>query len=230
VNGDACEKATMTDMIDALLIRQAVEAWVLCRDQGDWEGLRAVWHRDGVMVATWFQGPASEFIEASRQGWERGAVVHHFLGGSRTSVNGDRAIAQTKVTLSARAAINNVLCDITCTGRFFDRFTKDGDRWLLAQRQVIYEKDRADPVRSGDRVELDPNLLNHFPEGYRHLAYVQVKAGQAVLENLPGLRGEAVEALYLDGDHWLRTGEDSNFVNKAYAIYQLQTFHQERAQ
>lgn len=230
MNGNASEKATMSNMMDALLIRQAVEAWVLCRDQGDWEGLRAVWHHDGIMVATWFQGPASEFIEASRRGWERGAVVHHFLGGSRTSVNGTRAIAQTKVTLSARAAIDHVLCDITCTGRFFDRFEKVGDRWLLAQRQIIYEKDRVDPVRNGDWVELDPELLNHFPDGYRHLAYMQVKAGQAVLENLPGLRGEAVERLYLNGDHWLKTGEDTDSVDKVYATYQLQTFQEERAQ
>ena len=37
-------------------IRQLVEKWVLTRDAGDWAGFASVWHEDGWMTATWFQG------------------------------------------------------------------------------------------------------------------------------------------------------------------------------
>jgi len=41
-----------------------------------------VWHDDGWMTATWFQGPAEEFIKVSKAGFEKGVSILHFLGGS----------------------------------------------------------------------------------------------------------------------------------------------------
>jgi hypothetical protein len=88
------------------LIRELVENWVLWRDAGDWERFASVWHDDGVMMATWFQGPASEFIRVSREGFERGVNILHFLGGSTVELAGDRATAQTKMTISQRAKVH----------------------------------------------------------------------------------------------------------------------------
>ena len=67
---------------DRILIRELVENWVVWRDAGDWERFATVWHDDGFMMATWFQGPAPEFIRVSREGFERGVSILHFLGGS----------------------------------------------------------------------------------------------------------------------------------------------------
>ena len=41
-------------------IIEVVHNWALWRDAGDWERFRTVWHEDGWMTATWFQGPAAE--------------------------------------------------------------------------------------------------------------------------------------------------------------------------
>jgi hypothetical protein len=46
-------------------------------------------------------------------------------------------------------------------------------------------------------------LLSTFPEGYRHLAYLQSKIGFSIKLDLPGLRGAAVEKLYAEGKSWL---------------------------
>jgi hypothetical protein len=46
-------------------------------------------------------------------------------------------------------------------------------------------------------------VLAKFPEGYRHLGYLQTKNGFTVKGNLPGLRGKAVETLYAEGRAWL---------------------------
>ena len=48
------------DLEQQLLIRQLVERWAVWRDAGDWDRFRTVWHPDGVMMATWFQGPFEE--------------------------------------------------------------------------------------------------------------------------------------------------------------------------
>ena len=119
---------------------------------------------------------------------------------------GDRAIAQTKMTISQRAMVDGVLCDVLCTGRFYDFFEKRDDRWGVVLRQPIYERDRMDPVDPAARLSLDPALLGRFPEGYRHLAYLQTRIGYAVKPDMPGLKGPEVEALYARGARWLSGG------------------------
>ena len=193
----------MDAMLERLRIREVVENWVLWRDAGDWERFRAVWHDDGRMMATWFQGPAERFIEVSREGWNKGVSILHFLGGSSIDVAGERAIAQTKMTISQRAAIDGVVCDVVCTGRFYDFFDKRRDVWAIVLRQPIYEKDRLDPVDPNAKLELDADLLGQFPEGYRHLAYAQTKNGFTVKRDMPTLKGAEVDALYRRGAAWL---------------------------
>jgi hypothetical protein len=196
--------ADMNDELQTrLTIREVVENWALWRDAGDWERFRTVWHDDGRMMATWFQGSADEFIRVSREGWNRGVSILHFLGGSSIDVAGDRAIAQTKMTISQRGDVRGVRCDVVCTGRFYDFFEKRRGRWGIVLRQPIYEKDRIDPIDPAARLELERELLDSFPEGYRHLAYVQTKIGFTVKRDMPGLKGAEVEALYARGRRWL---------------------------
>jgi hypothetical protein len=185
-------------------IRELVESWAVWRDAGDWERLRSVWHDDGRMMATWFQGSADGFIEANRQGWARGVRILHFLGGSSIDVEGDRAVSQTKMTISQRAEVHGVLCDVVCTGRFYDFFERRDGHWGLVLRQPIYEKDRLDAVDPSAQLTLDPALLQRFPEGYRHLAYLQTQVGYEVKPDMPGLEGHDVQALYERGARWLR--------------------------
>jgi SnoaL-like domain len=194
----------MTDaMIEKLRIREAVENWVLWRDAGDWERFSTVWHEDGWMMATWFQGPARRFIEASRDGFERGANILHFLGGGTIEIAAERAIAQTKMQIMQRATVDGVLVDVVCTGRFYDFFEERQGRWGMVLRQPIYEKDRLDPLDPASRLSLDPTLLADFPEGYRHLAYLQRKLGLAVKRDMPGIKGAQVQRLYASGKAWL---------------------------
>jgi SnoaL-like protein len=193
-------------MDDVTAIRRLVENWAVWRDAGDWERFRTVWHDDGRMMATWFQGPADDFIRVSREGFERGVSILHFLGGSSVDVAGDRAIAQTKMTISQRAEVHGVACDVVCTGRFYDFLERRDGRWGIVLRQPIYEKDRLDPLDPAARLELDREQLERFPAGYRHLAYVQTEIGFTVKPDMPGLTGPEVEDLYARGKTWLEDG------------------------
>ena len=189
--------------MDRLAIRDLVENWAVWRDAGDWERFAGVWHDDGRMMATWFQGPASEFIRVSREGFARGVRILHFLGGTSVELSRERAIAQTKMTISQRASVDGVMCDVVCTGRFYDFLERRTGRWGLVLRQPIYEKDRLDPIDPAATLALDAALLAQFPEGYRHLAYLQTRIGYTVKADMPGLTGAEVEALYARGGRWL---------------------------
>jgi SnoaL-like domain len=193
----------MSTLEDRMLVRELVENWVLFRDAGDWERFRSVWHEDGRMMATWCQADAEGFIKASQEGWAKGVSILHFMGGSSIEIVGERAIAQTKMTISQRATVEGVVVDVVCTGRFYDFIERRRGRWGMVLRQPIYEKDRMDPVDPAARLTLDATLLAQFPVGYRHLAYLQTRIGYEVKRDMPGLKGPEVEALYARGSAWL---------------------------
>jgi hypothetical protein len=188
---------------DKQQIRELIENWVVWRDAGDWERFRTVWHGDGQMMATWFQGPAEEFIRVSQEGFDRGVRILHFLGGMSIEVAGIRAIAQTKMTITQRAPVHDVICDVVCTGRFHDFLERRNGIWGIVLRQPIYEQDRLNPVDPAASLALDTTVLERFPVGYRHLAYLQTQVGFTVKPDMPGLTGPAVEELYARGEAWL---------------------------
>ncbi len=196
-------ETSSSEAVDKVAIRELIENWVLWRDAGDWERFRTVWHDDGYMNATWFQGSFNEFIRVSREGWDRGVSILHFLGGISVDLVRDRAFSQTKMTISQRARVHSVLVDVVCTGRFCDFLEKREGKWAIVVRQPIYEKDRMDPVDPSETLRLDKQLLERFPEGYRHLAYLQANIGYKVKSDMPGLKGPEVEALYARGREWL---------------------------
>ena len=198
------------EYLDRLAIRDLLENWVIWRDSGDWERFRTVWHPEGRMMATWFQGTGDEFIEMNKAGFKKGVRILHFLGGTSVDLSGHRAVTQTKMTISQRAPVEGVVCDVVCTGRFYDFLEKRDGRWGMVLRQPIYEKDRLDPIDPTQAPKLDRSVLESFPEGYRHLAYLQAGIGYEVKPDMPGLTGPEVEALYARGRGWLG-GADSPY-------------------
>jgi hypothetical protein len=111
------------------------------------------------------------------------------------------------MTITQRGLVDGAMCDVVCTGRFYDFMEKRQGRWGVVLRKPIYEKDRLNPLDPAANLQLDQELLNRFPEGYRHLAYIQTKLGFTVKPDMPQLKGPAVEALYQRGQDWLHHGK-----------------------
>ena len=198
-----------SDTKDRLEIRALIENWALWRDARLWDQFRTVWHSDGQMWATWFQGSYEEFITVSQQGYDKGVRIAHMLGGMTIELKGKRAIAQTKMTITQRAQVEGVLCDVVCSGRFYDflekrKKPKGKSEWGIVLRRLAYERDRIDTVEPGAKLVLDKKLLAQFPEGYRHLGYLQSRIGYKIKDELPGLDGPPLDKLYALGAGWLK--------------------------
>jgi len=189
---------------DKLAIRELIENWAIYRDGLMWDRFRTVWHKDGQMWATWFQGSAEEFIEVSKKGYANGVRVFHGLHGTTADIKGKRAIAMTKMTITQRGKIDDEPCDVICSGRFYDFLEKRKGKWGIVLRRLIYETDRLVPLDPAAKIKLDKAVLDRFPVGYRHLAYLQTKGGFNVKADLPGTDGPAVDALYAKGEAWLK--------------------------
>ncbi|HEX4725225.1 MAG TPA: nuclear transport factor 2 family protein [Pseudonocardiaceae bacterium] len=189
--------------MDRAAVREVVENWVLYRDSGDWDRFASVWHPDAWMSTTWYEGPAEQFIDANRIGCPAGSYMLHMLGAHTSDLVDDRAIAQTKMQILHRGSFDGVTVDVTSIGRFYDFLARRDGRWALVRRQCVYDQDRMDPVTPGLRLDLDPAVLAKYPDGYRHMAYLQEKLGCKVATDLPGRDGPAVMRLYQEGVDWL---------------------------
>ena len=196
----------MTDeqLMDVTRIKDLIVRWAVYRDALMWDKFRTVWHKDGIMKATWFEGPYEEFIRINEEGVKRGLNILHMLGGSVVEMNGTRATAMTKFMILQRATLDGILCDVTNYARHFDLWEKREGRWGLVRRVTICDKDRVEPVDTNEKLHLDQDLLNRFPQEYKHLAYLQTKVGYTVDPDVPRMSGgKALEAVYRRGDDWL---------------------------
>jgi hypothetical protein len=190
-------------LLDRAAIREAIENWGLYRDSGRWDDLRALYSRDGTMQTSWSNGSAVEFVERSMESAKRGTRVQHFIGAATIDVNRDKAIAESRMVILLRASLQGAEVDVTCYARFYDRFIRSDGKWVIKSRVPIYEKDRLDPVNPTSAPVLNRLELERFPEGYRHLAYLQTSAGRPVTPNLHVANGESRSKLYADGRAWL---------------------------
>ena len=160
------------------------------------------------MQTTWFEGSAEEFIQRSAKGFGRSAKAQHMMGASVIDLCGARAVAETRIVLLLRAALGPIQVDVTCHGRFVDFFEGHRSKWLICKRVPVYEKDRIDPVNPLEQLDIDREALSQFAEGYRHVAYVQSRAGANVTKGLiePGSVEE--RNLHREGADWLAQGRN----------------------
>lgn len=170
-------------LLDRAAIREAIESWGLYRDAGRWDDLRALYTRDGTMQTSWSDGRAVEFVERS--------------------IESAKAIAESRMVILLRASLQGADVDVACYARFYDRFVRMDGRWLIKSRMPIYEKDRLDPVNPANAPVLKQVELGRFPEGYRHLAYLQTSAARPATPNLHVANGESLSKLYAEGRAWL---------------------------
>lgn len=192
------------DITEVTQIRDLIERWAVYRDALLWDKFRTVWHKNGRMKATWTEGSYEDFIRMTEEGVKHGLNILHILGGTAIEVNGGRATSMTKMIILQRANLDGILCDVTSYARHFDLWEKIDGRWGLVSRETICDKDRIDPVDTNEKLQLDESILNQFPMEYRHLAYLQTKAGYTVDRDVPRLSGgKALEALYSRGEAWL---------------------------
>ena len=193
-------------LMDRSAIVQAIENWGFFRDDKQWDRLRDLYTADGRMTTTWTIATADEFIHHCRglAGKGGGRRTIHSIGATTVELNGERALAETRMTLLVRGMLDGVEVDVTNYGRTYDRFVKEQDGvWRIRERVPIYEKDRLDPVDPAAILKLDSARLARYPYGYRHLAYLQSLEGATITPDLPVPNSESLKKLYAAGSAWL---------------------------
>jgi hypothetical protein len=94
-----------------------------------------------------FDGPIEAFVDwvFSNHAGKVDSCVHH-LGNIMIQVHGKTAHCESYVLAFHRRTLDGVLVDLMSHGRYIDRFEERNGEWKIADRFVLFDWDRVDPV------------------------------------------------------------------------------------
>lgn len=179
--------------IDAL-----INGWMY-RDIGEWDKLLELFHDDGVIEVTWFEGLFRDFVAASRRMGASGLKTKHLIGVPSVISDGDRAISETNAVI----LVDNDKLDFGCAvhNRFFDMVERRGGEWRIVKRQSIY--DMGTFTFPYGPAEIDGVAARRYPRAYAPLAYVLEKSGVPVKRVFATKGGELEANMRRDALTWL---------------------------
>lgn len=185
---------------DRQQITDLLTGWIH-RDLGEWDQLRNLFHPDGTIEITWFEGAASDFVDGSMRMGASDARTKHLIGTPVVTFNHDatKAIVETNAMIIGE----NVKLNVGCVGhnRFYDMAEKRDGVWKLFRRQSIY--DMASFTFPLGPVEIDQETVAKYPREYAALAYLLEKTGFPV-ERVFATRGSELEQqMKADAKRWL---------------------------
>ncbi|MGN5632335.1 nuclear transport factor 2 family protein [Streptomyces sp. AC154] len=155
-------------------IADLMTGWIH-RDLGEWDRLKGLFHPDGRIEITWFEGRAHEFVDASaRMGASAFRTKHLITAPVVTfSADGDRAVSETNAVIIGE----NIDLRLGCNGhnRFIDRLEKRDGVWRISDRKSVY--DFGTFTFPAGIVEIDAEIVARYPREYAALAYLLEASG-----------------------------------------------------
>ena len=189
-----------TYLQDRQAIADLMTGW-MHRDLAEWDQLRALFHADGMIEITWFEGKASDFIDGSMRMGASEIRTKHLVAAPVVTFHGDKAIAETNAMVIAENAKLRVGCSVHC--RFYDEVEKRAGVWKIVKRQAVY--DMGSFTFPFGMVDLDAEAIQKYPSEYAALAYLLDKSGFPV-RRVFATKGSALEKTMKDaGQAWLRS-------------------------
>ncbi len=183
---------------DRWQINDLMTGWIH-RDLSEWDQLRNLFHPDGEIEVTWFEGKASDFVDASMRMGASALKTKHLIGSPVVTFNGDRALVETNAVIVADNAALNLGC--AAHNRFFDKVERRDGVWKLVKRQSIY--DMGSFTFPGGIVEIEQAVVGKYPREYAALAYLLEKSGFPV-GRVFATRGSEIERnMKAEARRWL---------------------------
>ncbi len=187
-----------TDLEDRLNIADLMTAW-MHRDLAQWDSLRGLFHPDGIIEVTWFEGQFSQFVDASMRMGTSDLRTKHLIGAPVVIFQGNKALVETNAIIVGE----NVRLGLGCHAhnRFYDLVEKRDGVWKILKRQSIY--DMASFAFSRGVFELDADLLQRYPREYAPLAYLLEGCGFPVRRVFATKGSDLERSMKAAGQDWL---------------------------
>lgn len=185
---------------DRLAISDLLNGW-MHRDLSQWDELGKLFHPEGTIEVTWFEGPASEFIKGSMRMGKSDIDTKHFIGNPLVKFNAaqNKAIAETNAMIIGQNS--RLALGATCHNRFYDMLEKRNGEWRILRRQVVYDFGSFDfPLGT---VDIDRDAASRYPIAYAPLAWLLEKSGFPVQRVFATKGSELETTMKKDAENWL---------------------------
>jgi hypothetical protein len=179
-------------------IADLMTGWIH-RDLAEWDQLLELFHDDGIIEVTWFEGLFGEFVKGSQKMGNSGFSTKHVIGSPVITFNGDRAIVETNAIIIGE----NASLGLGCNGhnRFYDLVEKRDGVWRIVKRQSIYDMGNFTfPVGV---VDIDQPTVAKYPREYAALAYLLEKSGFPVKRVFATKFSQQEQEMKAKGKQWL---------------------------
>ncbi|KPC52005.1 nuclear transport factor 2 family protein [Amantichitinum ursilacus] len=175
---------------DRQQLNDLINGW-MHRDLGQWDQLRNLFHPDGTIEITWFEGLASDFVTGSMRMGASDLRTKHLIATPTVTFNADgtKAILETNAMIVGENIKLNLGCE--CHNRFYDLAEKRDGVWKLFHRQSIY--DMGTFTFPLGPVAIDAAIVGKYPREYATLAYLLEQSGFP-LQRVFATRGSQLEA------------------------------------
>ena len=183
---------------DRQSIADLMTGWIH-RDLAEWDQLRELFHPDGTIEITWFEGRASDFVDASMRMGRSDLRTKHFVGAPVLTFKAHKALAETNAAVIAENARLNLGC--STHARFYDQLEKRHGVWKIVKRQSIY--DFGYFTFPQGVVEIDRELVGKYPREYAALGYLLEKSGFPVRRVFATRGSDLEKTMKADSHAWL---------------------------
>jgi hypothetical protein len=183
---------------DRLAIADLMTGWIH-RDLAEWDKLRELFHPDGTIEITWFEGKASDFVDGSMRMGASDLRTKHVVASPVVTFNGDKAIAETNAIIVCENV--KLGLGVTAHSRFYDRIEKRDGTWKILHRCAIY--DMGTFTAPQGRMEVDAAAVARHPREYAALAYLLEKSGFAVARVFPTKGSDQEKEIKASARKWL---------------------------
>ncbi|MEW5560161.1 nuclear transport factor 2 family protein [Enterobacter asburiae] len=184
---------------DRLQITDLMTGWIH-RDLSQWDALRGLFHPDGTIEVTWFEGLFGEFVDASARMGASSLKTKHLIGTPVVTFHHDKAIVETNAMIIGENIDLNLGCCVH--NRFYDLVEKRDGKWKIVRRQSIY--DMGSFTFPLGLVEIDMSVAKKYPREYAALAYVLEKSGFPVNRVFATRGSELEKKMKAEGEAWLK--------------------------
>ena len=161
--------------------------------------IRTSWQSGGVnsFVGQHPAEHANENFNVNRCG---GALIHQ---------NGKRAFVEYPSTTIRNVKVNGADAVLTSYMRLLYRVEKRGGVWKIIDMMSVNEADELQPVIAGTDLQIRAEDAAGLRISYRWLAYVRMKAGETISNDLPGVdRPDDVKKIYTEAEAWLNQSDE----------------------
>jgi FAD-dependent urate hydroxylase len=134
-----------TYLQDRQAVADLMTGWIH-RDLAEWDQLRAVFHADGVIEITWFEGDASDVVDGSTRMGASDIRTKYLVVAPVVTFHGDKAIAETPCVMDGKAVVDAVIVGGGTAGRVASAMLKR----LGVDNQLMLDRARAG--KEGPRV------------------------------------------------------------------------------